>query len=259
MIKQKIEQGIASGIQQIVFLGGGYDIRGLVTAIAYPNGQIYEIDRGLTRQCKLEGLGTIPQGIGFDHLRLETSSSIMTLVNNNMHYISADLSVEELAAVLNGAGFEQDKATLFIAEGLAMYLDEAANERLLASVHDLMQLESEFIISHIDKPMYSRLSKDVQTTSKELLKFVLPLEIVIDYMSRFELAVTQKFSPLDSLDLLQSNNANYYSAHSEEAREYYYTLKKEKIGPHQRIGEVPITPVTIPEKPLAKPSFCRIL
>lgn len=261
MIKQKIEQAIAAGVKQIVILGGGYDIRALVTALNHPEIQVYEIDRGSTRECKLAGLHTIPEGIGFDDLDIIDHSQNVTVINGNMHYINADLSVEELADVLQHAGFQSQEASFFIAEGVSMYLDEDSNLRMLNAVYDLLQPQNEFLISYGTKSMYSQVSKVAQTESKELYQFLLPLENVINFANQSRLDVSEKFSAADVLNLVNDPNASYFLGHPDKAREYYFTLKKQEVVLDKDIDDVPFIQLNLPEKPVIaeKTGYCQIL
>ena len=74
MIRQKMEEAIKSGKKRFVILGGGYDINGLVMALKNSDIRVYEIDRGPTRECKLQGLKNIPESIGFDKVEFTAES-----------------------------------------------------------------------------------------------------------------------------------------------------------------------------------------
>jgi hypothetical protein len=83
IVKNKINEAILNGAKQIVFLGGGYDIRAFICSQEYPELRFYELDRGITRETKLTALENIPYAeIGLKNPKIE-SSKFLTKVNNN--------------------------------------------------------------------------------------------------------------------------------------------------------------------------------
>lgn len=260
MIRQKIEEAIKHGIKQIVILGGGYDIRGLVTARDHSDVRVYEIDRGPTRECKLRGLRNIPEGIGFETVKFTAESDDVSVVNHNMAYINADLGEEKLSAVLARVGYQREADTVFIAEGLSMYLTPEANRNMLNSVVELATSSSELIISYSTTSMHSNLSKMVQTSSNELYKFLLPMENVMDFAAGSCLSVTERFSAAHALEDIGDSNVEHYKSNATKPLEMYYTMKKQAAIPGMTIDMVPVIKLDLPEKPQAKAStgYCAL-
>lgn len=257
MIHRQIEAAIARGVTRIVFFSGGCDVRALFTVLNNKDIHAYEIDIGLTRQAKLGALKTIPKEILPDGLMWADNSPEHTEVEGKMHYLEADLSVEHLNAeyisdVLKRASFDGKGPALFIAEGLTMYLDKQANQRLLQAVSEMMHPDSEIIISYQDKPMYTAISKWAISKSKETYKSVLPVNEVIPFTSAAGLDVTGKFTAADSLELIGDQNAEYFATHPGAPREHYYTLRKQPVAPGKTMADVSEIVFAMPPKPVAK-------
>lgn len=238
MIKQTIERAIQDSVKQIVFLGGGYDVRSIMTAIENPDVQVFELDRGPTRENKMAGLKSIPKGIGFDNLYLK-----------NMKYINCDLSKDNLQTVLTTHGFNLEARTLVIAEGVTVYLTEEANRQLLKTVNIILKNNGEFLLSYTTlAPYYSALQKSRQKSSEEMYQFCLSPNSVIDFTRNFGFDVIERFPAMDSLDLIGDKYASYYKNHQEAFRENYYLLRKHASKPGKKIEDVPVIKLNIPHK-----------
>jgi methyltransferase (TIGR00027 family) len=115
------EQALAcleSGTTQIIVVGGGFDALALNTALANPGVRCFEVDMpdmSLHKKTCIENfLKRIPE---------------------NFYALAADLSKESLSATLRAnPAYDPAKPTLFIAEGLSMYLPGGAIERLLVDM-----------------------------------------------------------------------------------------------------------------------------
>jgi methyltransferase (TIGR00027 family) len=101
---------IAAGISQIVVLGAGYDDRAL--RFRTPGVTFFEVDHPATQADKRARLSAIG-GIGGPVL------------------VGADFRHADLPSVLAGAGHDPGLRSLFVGEGLFVYLDEPATIKLL--------------------------------------------------------------------------------------------------------------------------------
>jgi methyltransferase (TIGR00027 family) len=108
----QVVEAISSGIRQIVVLGAGYDDRAL--RFRTPDVRFFEVDHPNTQQDKRSRLAKLPQA-GLDGPVL----------------VAADFRVDALPDVLAAAGHDRAAATLFLCEGLLVYLDEQATIGLL--------------------------------------------------------------------------------------------------------------------------------
>ncbi|HET7018461.1 MAG TPA: SAM-dependent methyltransferase [Streptosporangiaceae bacterium] len=108
----QVVEAISSGVRQIVILGAGYDDRAL--RFRTPGVRFFEVDHPNTQQDKRSRLAKLPQaGLAGPVL------------------VAADFRVDALPEVLAAAGHDRAEATLFLCEGLLVYLDEQATIGLL--------------------------------------------------------------------------------------------------------------------------------
>jgi methyltransferase (TIGR00027 family) len=107
-----VTRALDQGVRQVVILGAGYDSRAL--RLARPAVQFFEVDHATTQADKQR--------------RIPAGGATLVL---------ADLMVERLDDALPAAGFTPDSAAVFIIEGLTMYLTEAANHTMFASLAGL--------------------------------------------------------------------------------------------------------------------------
>lgn len=111
-IDQATLEAINEGIRQVVILAAGYDARAL--RFATPGVRFYEIDHPATGQDKrrrLAAVGAPP---------------------DTAIHIPHDLIAGELHGALAHAGYSAENPSLFICEGLLLYLERPVIERLLA-------------------------------------------------------------------------------------------------------------------------------
>lgn len=105
---------IDAGVSQVVIVGAGYDGRAL--RFRQPGIRFFEVDHPSTQRDKrsrVEQLGVATEEIT---------------------YIAHDLTDGDLAGALSAAGHAGDRATLFICEGLLLYLDPSVAGELLVAL-----------------------------------------------------------------------------------------------------------------------------
>jgi methyltransferase (TIGR00027 family) len=115
-IDDVLGESLAAGIEQIVLLGAGLDSRAY-RFDALRRMRVFELDLPQTQEYKKsrvrDVLGSLP-----DHVS----------------YVPIDFTTQDLAAVLDGAGYDPRKKALFIWEGVSMYIPEAAVDATLRAV-----------------------------------------------------------------------------------------------------------------------------
>ncbi len=105
-------QALLEGFDQILIFGAGFDTRALRFQRETGKTQVFELDISITQLAK----------IGQYHERKLT-------IPDNLTFISIDFDKDSLAAKLDHAGFKKEVKSLFILEGLTMYLKpESVNE-----------------------------------------------------------------------------------------------------------------------------------
>jgi methyltransferase (TIGR00027 family) len=105
---------IDDGVGQIVILAAGYDARAM--RFAAPGVRFYELDHPATQQDKRRRLAEI--GAPLD----------------NAVHITHDFNRDGLPGALAEHGYSVDRPSLFICEGLLLYLERPVIERLLTEV-----------------------------------------------------------------------------------------------------------------------------
>ena len=105
VLRLELEQGTG----QIVILGAGYDTRAYRFHDAFPTARFLEVDYPATSARKLEKVTVL-----FGHPPVHVS------------YVAVDLTVDTLEAALLRGSCDPTRRTLFICEGVTMYLTAAA-------------------------------------------------------------------------------------------------------------------------------------
>lgn len=136
-----VVQATAAGIKQVVLVAAGFDTRAY--RLAARGVSFYEVDLPHAMQEKkqlVDKLGWMhpppaAEGTGADPASGERPAPCVV-------HVGADLSKDDLATALAGAGFEAREPCLVIIEGLLYYLKQDAVEALLRSVSGLMRAGS---------------------------------------------------------------------------------------------------------------------
>jgi methyltransferase (TIGR00027 family) len=103
-----------AGVEQVVVVGAGYD--GRSARYAKPGVRWFEIDHPGTQADKRSRLA---------RLAIDTA---------DVAYVPAELSAEPVGPGLQRAGHDRRRSSLFLCEGLLVYLPRPAVERLLADL-----------------------------------------------------------------------------------------------------------------------------
>jgi methyltransferase (TIGR00027 family) len=123
----------STGVRQIVICGAGYDDRALrfrATGVRF-----FELDHPATQTDKARRLRAIASGKGG-----KPGSPGLTLA-------AADFRADDVAAVLSGCGHDAGQPSLFICEGLLVYLDQPTCARLLAGLRSRAAPDSTLAVS----------------------------------------------------------------------------------------------------------------
>jgi methyltransferase (TIGR00027 family) len=107
-----VVRAIGAGLRQVVICGAGYDDRAL--RFRTSGVRFFELDHPATQQDKARLLGD-----------LDARPPAVTLA-------AIDFGTDDVGAGLEQAGHQANEASLFVAEGLLVYLDQPTCERLLA-------------------------------------------------------------------------------------------------------------------------------
>jgi methyltransferase (TIGR00027 family) len=113
VLRAELEQGT----KQVVILGAGYDSRAYRFHDDFPGARFFEVDYPATSARKLERVTVL---FGCPPVYVS--------------YVAADLTVDKLNIALLNSSYDRTRRTLFICEGVTMYLTAAAVDETLAGI-----------------------------------------------------------------------------------------------------------------------------
>lgn len=134
-VERRAREVLAQGALQVVVIGAGFDALALRLAAEFPHVRFYEMDRDPTQRCKREAV---------KNLGLEAPP--------NLHFIACDLAETPISSVLVAeSSFRAEAETLYIAEGLSMYLTEEENRSWVQAVRDLSGAGAHLIMTAVEQ------------------------------------------------------------------------------------------------------------
>jgi len=149
-------ESIKKGIDQVVILGAGFDSRAIRLLDEKDRVKVYEIDIHTTINAKLK----------------QYKKRQIKLPNNDI-LIPVDFEKENIRTKLNEYGFNKDKKTLFVLEGLIMYLSEHTVKDTFSFITDYSSQGSIIVFDYVhasvlrlenkyygENAIYNRVKKD---------------------------------------------------------------------------------------------------
>lgn len=112
-----LKQSIENGLEQLVILGAGYDSRGYRFGALKQQARVFEVDHPATQQVKKERV-----------------KGIFKTLPGHVTHIPVDFQEGALADSLSANGYNRSLKTLFIWEGVTMYIDAGAVDTILAFI-----------------------------------------------------------------------------------------------------------------------------
>lgn len=126
------KESIENGIDQILIFRAGFDSRAIRFTEKNIKTKIFELDSLHTQTAKIKQFRK--KGIS---------------IPNNTIFIPIDFNVDSVSEKLELNGFKRNKTTLFIMEGLIMYLNKEAVDELFKLIYELAVPESRLIFDYI--------------------------------------------------------------------------------------------------------------
>lgn len=137
---------IDASITQVVIVGAGYDGRAL--RFRAPGVRFFEVDHPATQRDKRRRV----QALG--------------VASDEITYVAYDLTDGDLAGALAAAGHDHERASLFICEGLLLYLARPVVEQLLEDLRARAAAGSQLALSAAERlpgaPAVARARVDAQ-------------------------------------------------------------------------------------------------
>ena len=132
-IDDLVKKNSASGVEQYIILGAGYDSR--AHRLELPSSlRIFEVDQPEVQARKRSKL---PEEL---------------FNSENMTYVAVDFTHQSLTGQLMNAGFDQNKSTVFTLEGVSQYITKEALSSTIKEVAALTQrASSTFFISYVSE------------------------------------------------------------------------------------------------------------
>ncbi len=149
-------KAIRNGFEQVLILGAGFDSRAIRLLGFNDHINVYEIDTDFMIKAKLK----------------QYKKRKISQPENNI-FIPIDFNKEVLSTKLNENGFKGNKKTLFILEGLIMYLSKEEVKEILKLIYDYSSSGSLVVFDYVyasvlrrekkyygEKAIYRRVKKD---------------------------------------------------------------------------------------------------
>ena len=198
--KRRLEEialdALAKNFKQIVIFGAGFDTLALRLHKNFPNNDFIEIDYPTTqtaKKCVIE-----------EH----------RLANDNLKFISLDLTENSLSQTILAADyFRPNTKTLFIAEGLIMYLAKSEIENLFDFVRQNSLKDSQFAFTFMERQANNRVAF---RNSSKLVDFWLkmrgePFRSGFNHSELIDFLRKKDFT-LESLDLAETFRRRYLTS-----------------------------------------------
>lgn len=132
-IEQKVRDAIAGGCKQIVVIGGGLDTLALRINLDFPELRVFELDHPATQNLKKQCIKSFelkPHGLSLQ---------------------SADLTVQSISSVLSNTPFNFEQQSVFLIEGVLMYLDDKQVKQAMADVQSCAGRGSRLIVTFMEQ------------------------------------------------------------------------------------------------------------
>jgi len=125
-------KAIKNRFEQILILGAGFDSRGIRFLSEDSVIKVFELDVPITQNAKIEQ---------FKKRQIK--------IHPNITFIPIDFNKESLTDKLIDYGFKKNQKTLFLLEGLMMYLSEQAVDSTFQMIDDFAAKKSEIVFDSI--------------------------------------------------------------------------------------------------------------
>ncbi len=200
-IEDQTLDAIARGVTQVVNLGAGFDTLAWLLHRKHPKVNFIEIDHPQTQCFKKEALLTTP-----------------ALTMTNMHFISVDFEKQDLKTALNEySGFDSNKPTLFICEGVMMYLEEPQIHNIFNAISELTGVGTLLLFTSLEPLQgttnnYRKLLLTYLKLIGESIKWTQSRNKIPDYLNKQHCEL-QAIIATDELKQLYIKNPTSYKFH----------------------------------------------
>jgi methyltransferase (TIGR00027 family) len=148
------KRAVLKNFHQILIFGAGFDSRGIRLLNPNCRTKVFELDVPITQNAKINQLKK-------------------RKVKTNLHiiFVPIDFNKESVKDKLLISGFEKHKKSLFILEGLSMYLSPEAIDSTFNIVNEFAGAESEIVFDYIYSSVLRR--ENLFYGEKDIINFVI--------------------------------------------------------------------------------------
>lgn len=140
-------------IQQVLIFGAGFDSRAIRFRKELHNTKLFELDAPMTQQNKINT---------FKEKNIDLPA--------NLNFISIDFNKESLIEKLDSFGFKRDMRSLFVLEGITMYLTEESAESTFNTISQYAGSGSIIVFDYVYASVINR--KNSYDDEEKLYEFV---------------------------------------------------------------------------------------
>lgn len=131
-IDAEFKKALEDGVEQILIFGAGFDSRGIRFHDISKKAKIFELDVPVTQTAKIKSYQE--KGIK---------------IPGNLVFIPIDFDRQSIPERLLESGFEKGRKSLFILEGLTMYLQPESVDKIFEIIREFAGAESKVVFDHI--------------------------------------------------------------------------------------------------------------
>ncbi len=131
-IDNEFNEALSEHFNQILIFGAGFDSRALRFQSITCNTDVFELDVPFTQNAKIEQYKK--RGLK---------------IPSNLHFISIDFDKDSLSQKLDEAGFKKNQSSLFILEGLLMYLQPGSVNETFKLISGYAGAKSRIVFDYV--------------------------------------------------------------------------------------------------------------
>lgn len=153
IIDAEFKQAMEQGFEQILIFGAGFDSRGIRLGSNTKNVRVFELEAPLTQSAKIERY----------HRK-------KIAIPDNLVFVPIDFARESLRERLLQKGYKKGRPTLFILEGLIMYLQPESVDSTFRVIEEFSGAGSRIVFDYIYSSIVRR--ENLYEGEREIYKSV---------------------------------------------------------------------------------------
>jgi methyltransferase (TIGR00027 family) len=131
-IDGEFKKALEEGVEQVLIFGAGFDSRGVRFQGLSKHARVFELDVPVTQAVKIGRFKE--KGIG---------------IPDNLVFVPIDFETQSIRERLMESGFAQGKQSLFLLEGLTMYLQPESVDKTFRIIRELAGEGSRVVFDHV--------------------------------------------------------------------------------------------------------------